>query len=82
MPPSAEREMRAAVHEEDFDAVGVALDPDRTIAERGLEVALPGVARLEDVTVRVDGRHLRRGRVRCHSVRRITARGTPASASP
>ena len=52
---AAERGMRTAVDEEDFDAVGVALDPDRAIAELRIEVALPGVARLEHVPVRVDG---------------------------
>jgi hypothetical protein len=65
--------MRAAVDEQHLDAVGVALDPDRAIAERRLEVALPGVARLEHVAVGVDGHDVGRARIGRMSVAYCTS---------
>ena len=66
MPPSApeataQTQMRSAVDEQDLDARVVALDADGPIAECRLEVALPGIARLQDVAVGIDGQRLRGG---------------------
>ena len=52
--PAAQRLERPAVDEQHLDALGVAVDADGAVAVHRLEVAEPGVARLEHVTVGVD----------------------------
>jgi len=64
MPPSPARpttqpEVRPSVDQQDFDSLLVPRDADRAIAPLGLEVFLPGVARLEDMAVCVDCEHAR-----------------------
>ena len=59
--PAAQRQMRPAVDQQHLDALGVALDANRPLAQLGLEVALPHVARFENVAVGVDDRNLRFG---------------------
>jgi len=57
--------MRSPVDEQDLDALVVAVDADGPLPVRRLEVALPGIARLQDMPVGVDGQRLH-CRVGCH----------------
>jgi hypothetical protein len=57
----AQRRVRASVDQQHLDTLRVTIDADRAVAQRRVDVALPGVARLEDVAVGVDGEHVADG---------------------